>query len=371
MLRSLDLFSGVGGITHALRGLAHPVMYCEKDRECHVVLEKLMKQGRLPRAPIHDDVAKLSSSNIPKIDMIVAGFPCIGFSTAGVREGLDQPGSRLFFHIIRLAKDLKPPFMFFENVDAILGNQDITKIVKAVAGAGYDMYWVCLKAYHVGAPQGRGRWFCLCVRPGSKYTLKPQGRFARFSWKTEACPRMVKVATPDVRRRNRMLGNSVVPDCVRAAFLSLWTGCKVPIPKVLSSFSNVPLDLPVPVHTHDTSKKFASFVSGKLHRIPRPPGMLPRPNHRFVLDPRVYTSSKPKSKELTSGLVKKPVEIDMWATPRAGNATYGVNFLTNRCARDLGTQIRYERRTPSSLRGGVTNPEFVEWLMGFPPDWTA
>lgn len=538
MLRTLDLFSGVGGITHALRGYATPVMYCEKDPDCHAVIQKLMKQGKLPKAPIHSDITKLTPAGVPgKVDMIVAGFPCfpagtrvntdagylpieavttertllthtgqykpinnlqrkllpagqpmyalairglrrpircteehpiyvrrvrtvdgerqlsepefvaardltedhwagmpvdrrfvvpresrqvvegnhvwcdiqrvevettekaqwvynfevaddnsycvenvavhncIGFSSAGQREGLDQPGSRLFYHVMRLARDLRPPLLFFENVEGILGNSDIRKIVSSIRKLGYALYWVVMTAYHVGAPQKRARWFCLAVRSSLRehehLRIRSHEPFQRFSWRSEASSRMVPEATPDVRRRVRMLGNSVVPDCVRGAFLSLWTGCSVPLPKLFATTSVLPLTPPKPLGPLGKKRKYACVLGPVWQRIPAPVGMLARPRIGLVLDPRAFTSKKPLSDDATSGLVKKPLRMDLWSTPRAGNGTYAMNYLTNRGCRDLGSQLRFERRTPASLRKGVTNPEFAEWLMGFPRGWTS
>ena len=61
-LRTLDLFSGVGGITHALRGFASPEMYCDIDPHAQAVLRNLMRQGKLPSAPIHADVTTLDGA---------------------------------------------------------------------------------------------------------------------------------------------------------------------------------------------------------------------------------------------------------------------------------------------------------------------
>ena len=62
LLRSLDLFSGIGGVTHALRGIAEPVAYCEIDDTCRIVLNKNMKAGTLPRAKIYNDVRNLTKT---------------------------------------------------------------------------------------------------------------------------------------------------------------------------------------------------------------------------------------------------------------------------------------------------------------------
>lgn len=302
----------------------------------------------------------------------VAVHNCIGFSNGGHREGLDQPGSRLFYHVMRLAKEIRPPLMFFENVEGILGNDDIHKIVRSIRSLGYSMYWIILKAYNVGAPQKRARWFCLAIRNGVHgLRIKLSEPYTRFNWRSEPAVRMVPEATPDVRRRMRMLGNSAVPDCVRAAFLSLWTGCTVPIPRLLSTTSPMVLTPPKPLGPVGANKKYVAVIDGAWQRIPEPPGMLPRPRLNLVLVPGAYKSKKPPSDSVTSGLVKKPMRIEMWSTPRAGNGTYAMTVLTNRGSRDLGSQLRFERRTPAAQRKGVTNPEFAEHLMGFPRGWTS
>lgn len=375
MLRSLDLFSGVGGITHALRGLATPVMYCEKDETCRAVLGKLIREGKLPRAPIDADVSKLSASAVGKIDLIVAGFPCIGFSSGGNREGLDHPGSGLFVQVMRLAKTIRPPLMFFENVDAILGNQDIHVIVKSIRRLGYDMWWVVMPAYAVGAPQNRKRWFCLAVRRGVRdVQLRSSEPFVRFNWAREPA-RMIPKLTDDARKRYRMLGNSVVPDCVRAAFLSLFTGCTVPVPALLKGTSfrlSPPKPLGVVLQSHSHSYACVVGGSSEWQRIPKPPGMSEPPKLDLVLDPDVYRPPPGYvPHDPTSGLIKKPRRIRMFATLRSSCGFHAMHVLTNRAKSDLGSQLRFERRTPAAMRAGAVNPEFAEWLMGLPRGWTS
>jgi site-specific DNA-cytosine methylase len=87
MFGSLDLFSGIGALTLALQGLAAPVAYCEIDPHARAVLQVRMQDNSLPRAPVFDDVRTLSAARMRaqgvdgRVDLILAGFPCIGFST--------------------------------------------------------------------------------------------------------------------------------------------------------------------------------------------------------------------------------------------------------------------------------------------------
>jgi DNA (cytosine-5)-methyltransferase 1 len=84
MLNGLDLFSGIGGITLAIRDYATPVCYCEIDPYCQSVLLQRMSEGNLPKAPIWDDVRTLSSKELPRVDIIYGGFPCTDISVAKV-----------------------------------------------------------------------------------------------------------------------------------------------------------------------------------------------------------------------------------------------------------------------------------------------
>jgi hypothetical protein len=68
-------------------------------------------------------------------------------------------------------------------------------------------------------------------------------------------------------------------------------------------------------------------------------------------------------------LIVRDVPLRAWATPRGG-AIGSTRVLTKRSITDLGTQLRFEAGTPDRTRPGRPDPEFVEWLMGFPPGWT-
>jgi len=60
-----------------------------------------------------------------KIDLVIGGSPCQGFSFAGKMLNFDDPRSRLFFEYVRLVKDLKPKYFLLENVKMKKESQDI------------------------------------------------------------------------------------------------------------------------------------------------------------------------------------------------------------------------------------------------------
>ena len=62
------------------------------------------------------DVTALDLSTLPKIDLIMGGSPCQGFSFAGKQLAFDDPRSALFFEFVRCVKELNPKYFLLENV---------------------------------------------------------------------------------------------------------------------------------------------------------------------------------------------------------------------------------------------------------------
>ena len=176
MLNGLDLFSGIGGISLALRPWARTVCYVESEPYCQQVLRERIAEGQLDDAPIWDDVRTFD----PRpwrglVDIVAGGFPCQDISTAGRGAGLAGERSGLFTEIIRIAGDLRPRFIFLENVAAICADgRGGWDVVGALAALGYDARWGVLSAFDVGAPHLRERWWCL-AHADARRKLQPQG----------------------------------------------------------------------------------------------------------------------------------------------------------------------------------------------------
>ena len=313
----LDLFSGIGGMTLALQGVAKPIAYCEIDSDARAVLQRNMARGRLPDAPVYDDVRTFR--NVPRADVVAAGFPCSGFSDVGKKRGFADGQSRLFFDMLRVIDAARPSLVFLENTPGILP-RGIRVVIREFERRGYSLRWCVVAASDVGAPHHRKRWFCIAHRGA----LPEPGEFSghAFSWAREPKTRMVEVSRSNDRRLF-MLGNALVPTAARAAF--------------------------------------SYMCCGEFPR--RPPAGAP-----LVLDPAIFKSDR----EMFHGIgrvVTSAVPKALWATPIA-HTTRANNYLTERGTRMLPTQVRFELSTPSAQRQGQVAPEFVEYLMGFPRGWT-
>jgi DNA (cytosine-5)-methyltransferase 3A len=71
------------------------------------------------------DVTELKGDDLPKIDLLIGGSPCQGFSFAGKQLNFDDPRSALFFEFVRLLKETKPTYFLLENVRMKQEFQDV------------------------------------------------------------------------------------------------------------------------------------------------------------------------------------------------------------------------------------------------------
>lgn len=416
-LKSLDLFTGIGGFTRALEGIATPAMYCEWAKECQGILLNRMVDGLLPTAPICRDVRLLSKENFPEleVDLIVGGFPCVGFSPFGKRQGFQDSESGLFREIVRITDEFAPKMLFLENVPELLSCGGIHGVIEAFTSRGYSLRWCVLPASAVGAPHERKRWFCLVVKGSTEGTEAIQdllkgidpvalSSYQAASWAAEP-DRMSMTPSATGKWRLATLGNSLVPDAARAAFLHLMAAGRRPVhtlaPKSLAleptdpdiltrvprTRSNVPrhgwVDAPVPTEAttedgapteDDAQPTISATISATIRGLPEPilTFVPPAARLRLIMDPAVYappngsgTNALRTAERITTATV-----MPHWATPRHGMLG-ACHILSSRSIRDLPTQVRFEKGTPDDVRTGQLRSEFVEWMMGYPQGWTT
>jgi DNA (cytosine-5)-methyltransferase 1 len=175
MLNGLDLFSGIGGLTVALAPWVRPVAYCENDRYVQGVMLSAMRRGDIHQAPIWDDVRSLSGGMFDcQIEIIYGGFPCQDISCAGAGRGLEGERSGLVFEVFRLVDELRPAFVFLENVPAIV-TRGLSRVVGELTARGYECRWKIISAADVGANHIRRRWWLLAYTGQRRWAPRLSG----------------------------------------------------------------------------------------------------------------------------------------------------------------------------------------------------
>jgi DNA-cytosine methyltransferase len=71
------------------------------------------------------DVTKVNFKLLPKIDLLIGGSPCQGFSFAGKQLNFNDPRSALFFEFVRALKETNPKYFLLENVVMKKEYQDV------------------------------------------------------------------------------------------------------------------------------------------------------------------------------------------------------------------------------------------------------
>jgi len=162
MLNGLALFAGYGGLEIGLSEYVRTVCYVERELYPVAVIRSRIKEGKLDDAPIWDDVTTFDGTKWRgKVDIISGGFPCQDISVAGKGRGIKE-GTRsgLWFEFLRIINEVRPAFVFVENVSA-LTHRGLDIVLGQLSEAGYDARWTDLRASDVGAPHRRERMFIL------------------------------------------------------------------------------------------------------------------------------------------------------------------------------------------------------------------
>lgn len=168
-MRVGSLFSGIGGLDLAAEAAfgARTVWHCEIDKHARKVL-----QVRWPDAVLHDDVRTLTADTAEPIDVLTGGFPCQDLSVAGKRAGLDGARSGLYGEMLRIADELRPEWVVFENVPPLLRYR--SRVEADLERMGYGSVWQVCEASDVGAPHRRQRVFVVARRGMCAHVMLPR-----------------------------------------------------------------------------------------------------------------------------------------------------------------------------------------------------
>ena len=111
----LSLFDGIscGQIALERAGIKVDNYYASEIKPIAIKVT----QAHYPNTIQLGDVTKIEAKELPKIDLLIGGSPCQDFSCANLtRNGLEGEKSSLFYHYLRLLRELKPKYFLLENV---------------------------------------------------------------------------------------------------------------------------------------------------------------------------------------------------------------------------------------------------------------
>lgn len=167
----IDLFSGCGGLSCGLEMAGHRCLLgVDANKEA---IQSFAANHHHAEVYL-GDIKKLSEKKLKellkgqKVDMVVGGPPCQGFSTVG-KGVVEDERNQLFKEFVRIVKITEPKVILFENVTGLVAkkNQDILKkIFQYFERLGYNMDARVLSAEEFGVPEKRRRTIIMGVKGG-------------------------------------------------------------------------------------------------------------------------------------------------------------------------------------------------------------
>ena len=169
-LNVIDLFSGCGGFSFGLQQAKFNVLLGVDNSEIALAtFKKNHTNSKTLNLDLHLDesIEKIAEATIDKkIDLIIAGPPCQGFSLTGTRKKSDKRNT-LFNSVFRLAKLINPQAIIIENVPGIM-NLYGGVVKKEILNYCDEMKYSCsnkiLYAPDFGVPQIRKRAFFVMLK---------------------------------------------------------------------------------------------------------------------------------------------------------------------------------------------------------------
>ena len=420
----VDLFSGIGGISLALKHYVQTVLYCEINPFCQQVLSERMSSGDIHKAPVHSDSCNLHLDFSVGPLMLCGGFPCTDISSIGLQKGITHDTqSGLFIQILRLVDSCPSiQILFLENV-ANISKCGMKEVVDELSKRDFAFCWKMKSASSMGAPHQRMRWFCLAIKRSCPPSIKESLFNCTYNTKCDSkCalntsnsnsalhnsdsnsnsalhssdsgsalhnsdsnsnsalntslwpPEPPKRITfkpdfhpdpdfdPNWSLRCQTLGNTVVPIVVQQTFLEL-----------INLYKNI--------HTITSCFQDFSFNVSDM-QYPYPDSGIVIDSKCFLLPDTKHIKCPVPNVSISLFYNGKTINMDKYPTPRRG-ITHA-STLTDRSIRDLPTILVYCNETKHFIAQNynnlpltsplhtiiLPNVHYIEWMMGYPPNWT-
>ena len=162
----IDLFAGAGGLSLGLENSGFKQIATNEINANF--LETYYLNREIDLSSLHcGDIKDFTSDKIrqlrdSKIDLIVGGPPCQGFSNANRQRIIDDPRNHLYKYFIEFIGRVRPNFFLMENVRGMLNKSDeIMEDFAQKLGSEYETTIFLLNAKEFGLPQHRERVFLL------------------------------------------------------------------------------------------------------------------------------------------------------------------------------------------------------------------
>ena len=159
----LNLFCGAGGLSLGFEWSGFNIVVandnfaaaCQTFKKNHP--NAVLIEGDITDRNVNKRLLKVVSEK--KVDIVIGGPPCQGFSYAGKRKSND-PRNFLFKEFVEIVEKIKPKVILMENVEGILTSDNgktFRNISNSFSKLGYELHKKKMHAVQYGVPQKRKR----------------------------------------------------------------------------------------------------------------------------------------------------------------------------------------------------------------------
>jgi len=205
-LKTLDLFSGIGGFSLGLEstGFFETIGFVEKDKFCQKVLKK-----HWSNINIEEDIRNVKGEKY-QADVVTGGFPCQPFSVAGKRKSTADD-RYLWDEMLRVIRETKPRWVIGENVEGIVNINEgmvLRQVLNDLENEGFKSQCIIIPASGIGAWHQRKRIWIMAYSDSNRHVSEirrgngEEKRIPVQDRKKDSTPRQ-SIGTSDVWQTNK------------------------------------------------------------------------------------------------------------------------------------------------------------------------
>ncbi len=189
-MNAIDLFAGCGGLSKGFMDAGFDILVgVDNDQAALNTFAKnhngaIAINADLSKQETFDEIKRIAGER--KIDVVIAGPPCQGFSLTGPRN-FDDERNKLYLAVIEIVKQYKPKAFIIENVPGmatLYEGQIKDEILRRFKSMGYNIDCKILCAADYGVPQNRKRLIFMGIREDIGLPKFPNPTFTPENYRT-------------------------------------------------------------------------------------------------------------------------------------------------------------------------------------------
>nr|WP_314502880.1 DNA cytosine methyltransferase [uncultured Lachnoanaerobaculum sp.] len=169
----IDLFCGAGGMSLGFLQEGYSInLACDIEPAC-IETYRFNHPNVNSKYIINEDIKKIEDNideylQFKKVDLVIGGPPCQGFSIANQQRLIDDPRNKLYKSFVNIVSKTQPKFFVMENVKGMM--RVANQVKEDFEKVGYEVDFKIFKAQNFSVPQNRERLIFI----GSRVSFSPQ-----------------------------------------------------------------------------------------------------------------------------------------------------------------------------------------------------